>query len=214
MSKNFKISLALIAAAAVAIVAFANFGSEDGSTAPPADSRAERVVRPDSQRLSTAADGKVTFVEFLDFECEACGAAYPAIEELRKTYDGRVTFVVRNFPLHKNSEAAARAAEAAAAQGKFEAMYDKLFQTQQQWGEKDSSQANVFFGYAEQLGLDMTRFRATYDDPATLERIRRDKADGEALDVSGTPTFFLNGEKIKISTFGELIDQIDAALAT
>ena len=213
MSKNLKISLALVAIAVMAMVIIARLGGDEGS-AGPEHSRSERLVRPDSQRLSTAADGKVTFVEFLDFECEACGAAYPAIEELRKTYDGRVTFVVRNFPLHNNSEAAARAAEAAAAQGKFEAMYDNLFQTQAQWGEKNTSQKEVFFGFAQQLGLDMNRFQQVYDDPTTIERVRRDKADGQALGVTATPTFFLNGAKVEVSTFAELIAKIDAALAT
>ena len=212
MSKNLKISVALVVAALIAVLAIAN-ASGDDSTAAPADDPSDRVVRPDSQRLSTAEDGKVTFVEFLDFECEACAAAYPAIEELRDDYDGRVTFVVRNFPLHNNSEAAARTAEAAAEQGKFEQMYDMLFQTQTAWGEKDTSQEDVFFGYAEQLGLDMEQFRAVYDDPATLAKIRRDKADGTELGVDGTPTFFLNGDKVEVSSLAELIELIDAALA-
>ena len=212
MNKGLRISLVLVVVAAVAVIALANLGGDD-SPAVPAGSRAERVVRPDSQRLSTAADGKVTFVEFLDFECEACRAAYPAIEQLRKTYDGRVTFVVRNFPLHNNSEAAARAAEAAAAQGKFEEMYDKLFETQVQWAEKDSSQESVFFDLAEQLGLDMDQFRIDYDDPATIERIQRDKSDGQALAVEGTPTFFLNGDKVQADSYADLTKQIDEALA-
>lgn len=215
MSKNLKISLGLMLLALIAVVAIANLGGDGDSTAAPVpSSEAERLVRPDSQRLSTANDGKVTFVEFLDFECEACGAAYPAIEQLRDDYDGRVTFVVRNFPLHKNSEAAARAAEAAAAQGKFEEMYDMLFQTQPQWAEKSSSQEAVFFGYAEQMGLDMTQFRAVYGDPATIDKVRRDKADGVELGVQGTPTFFLNGDKVEVSSFAELVAKIDAALAT
>lgn len=182
-------------AVAIAVVAMAATSGDDNPTSGPADNPADRLVRPDSQRLSVAEDGKVTFVEFLDFECEACGAAYPAIEQLRETYAGRVTFVVRNFPLHFNSEAAASAAIAAAAQGEFEGMYDLLFQTQPQWAETQTSQEAVFFGYAEQLGLDMDQFRAVYDDPATLEQIRRDQTDGEALGVQGTPTFFLNGAK-------------------
>ena len=213
MSKNLKISLALVAVAAVAVLVVANTGGDDPAvTATAGDTREERLVRPDSPRLNVA-DGDVTFVEFLDFECEACGAAYPAIEKLREDYGDRVTFVVRYMPLHNNSEAASRAAEAAAAQGQFEAMYDRLFETQAQWGEKRTSQEEVFFGFAEDLGLDMERFRADYDDPATLARVRRDKVDGEALGVTGTPTFFLNGEKVEVSSFDELVDQIDDALA-
>lgn len=214
MSKNLKISLAMIVAAAVVVLVIANTGGDDpATTATAGDIRDERLVRPDSQRLSTAPDGKVTFVEFLDFECEACGAAYPAIEKLREDYGDRVTFVVRYMSLHNNSEAASKAAEAAAAQGRFEAMYDRLFQTQAQWGEKRTSQEDVFFGFAKDLGLDMGRFRADYDNPATLARVQRDKADGQALGVTGTPTFFLNGKKVEVSTFADLVGQIDDALA-
>lgn len=117
------------------------------------------------------------------------------------------------MPLHNNSEAASRAAEAAAEQGKFEEMYDILFATQPQWGEQQTSQEAVFFGFAEDLGLDMERFRRVYDDPATVERVRRDRADGEALGVTGTPTFFLDGEKLVVWTFGELVERVEAAVA-
>ena len=212
MTKNIKISLGLIAAALLALVAAAAFAGDDTEAASTPDARAERLVRPDSQRLSEAKDGKVTFVEFLDFECEACGAAYPAVEQLRDQYGDRITFVVRYMPLHFNSEAASRAAEAAADQGKFEEMYDRLFQTQAQWGEQRTSMKDVFFGFAEDLGLDMARFRAVYDDPATIERVRRDKEDGQALGVTGTPTFFLNGDEVEVASFDELLQMIDAAL--
>jgi len=213
MRKNLLIPLVMVVLAAIAVVVVANAGGDDTSTSATAgDSRADRLVRPDSQRLNVA-DGDVTFVEFLDFECEACGAAYPAIEQLREEYGDRVTFVVRYMPLHNNSEAASRAAEAAAAQRKFEEMYDRLFETQAQWGEKDTSQEELFFGFAEDLGLDMDRFRQVYDDPATIERVRRDKADGEALGVTGTPTFFVNGEKLEIDSFDDLVNALDDALA-
>ena len=212
MTTNIKISLGLVAAAILAVVVTASVAGDDTVVASAPDERAERLVRPDSQRLSVAEDGEVTFVEFLDFECEACGAAYPAIEELRELYGDQITFVVRYMPLHNNSEAASRAAEAAADQGKFEEMYDRLFQTQAQWGEQETSMENMFFGFAEEIGLDMERFREVYDDPATIERIQRDKADGEALGVTGTPTFFLNGEKLEVSSFDELLQKIEDAV--
>lgn len=213
MSRNLKISIVMILAAVVALLAAANAGGGDSPSAAARDPRADQLVRPDSQRLSESTDGKVTFVEFLDFECEACGALYPAIEELRALYGDQITFVVRYFPLHGNSEAAARAAEAAADQDAFEEMYDLLFVNQTQWSHSDSSQEDVFFGYAEQLGLDMDRFRMVYDDPATIEKIQRDQRDGEALGVAGTPTFFLNGEVVELSSFPDLLAQIDDALA-
>ena len=214
MTKNVKISVALVVGALVAVgIALAVGGGGTDAASTPKE-RAQRLVRPDSQRLSEAEDGKATFVEFLDFECEACGAAYPAIEEMRQRYGDRITFVVRYMPLHANSEAAARAAEAAADQGKFEEMYNRLFQTQTQWGEQQTSMESTFFGFAEDLGLDMQRFREVYDDPATVARVRRDQKDGEALGVTGTPTFFLNGEKLQVSSYAELLQKVDDALGT
>ncbi|MFN3255347.1 MAG: DsbA family protein [Ilumatobacter sp.] len=212
MSRNLRFSGGLAAVAIVAVVVALLVGGDGPAAAPTADGD-DRLVRSDSQVLSLG-DTDTTFVEFLDFECEACRAAHPAIEELRDLYGDRVTFVVRNFPLHENSEGAARAAEAAAAQGEFEAMYDLLFETQPEWGEKSSSQREVFFGLAEDLELDMAAFAAVYDADATIELIRRDKADGIELGVSGTPTFFLDGEQIQPSSFEELIAQVDAALAS
>ena len=211
MSKNIKISLALLLAGVVAVLVASTVAGDDTEVVTTTPERTERLVRPDSQRLSEA-EGDVTFVEFLDFECEACGAAYPAIEELRDRYGDQITFVVRHMPLHFNSESAARAAEAAAEQGKFEEMYDRLFQTQAEWGEQRTSMEEVFFGFAEDLGLDMDQFREDYDDPATIEKVRRDKRDGEELGVTGTPTFFLNGEKLEISSFDELVKKIDDAV--
>ena len=173
------------------------------------------VLRPDSHRLSSAPDGRVTFVEFLDFECEACGAVYPAIEQLRERYAGRVTFVARYFPLvgHFNSQRAARAVEAAARQGKFEAMYAKLFQTQPVWAEQQVPKDDVFRGYAAELGLDMKRWDADYGSDQVWARIQADIDDGNALGLTGTPGFFLNGQRIEPQSVQDLIDAFDQALA-
>lgn len=215
MKKNLVLPGLMVVLVILALLVKANIGDDTSST-QASDSvtsgNGTQLVRADSQRISDAPDESVTFVEFLDFECEACRAAHPAIAELRTRYGDEVSFVVRNFPLHKNSEAAARAAEAAAAQGMFIEMMDLLFETQPEWGEKSSSQEEVFFGFAERLGLDMDRFRDVYDDPATLEKVRRDQADGQALGVSGTPTFFLNGEKLDPSSFEDLVTAVEHAI--
>lgn len=213
MSSNLKISAALVAVFAVALAVFGVVRAQGGDEGLPAANAA--VVREDSHRLSSAADGRVTLVEFLDFECEGCLAAYPFVEELRQTYDGRITFVARYFPMpgHANAENAAVAVEAAAQQDRFEDMYDRMYETQSQWGEKQDSQAAVFRGFAEELGLDMAAFDAAVAAPATLERVLRDREDGIALGVEGTPTFFLNGEKLTVTTTDEFIEALDAALA-
>ncbi|MFD1540548.1 DsbA family protein [Nonomuraea guangzhouensis] len=214
--RNLKISLTVIGAFVVVLGAFLAAGtlrSQTGTSAVAAGD--SQLVRADSHRLQTAPDGKVTLVEFLDFECEACKAYFPVVEQLRKEYAGKVTFVARYFPIagHFNAERAARAVEAAAKQGKFEAMYQRMYESQTQWAEKQVPADEVFRGYAKEFGLDMAAWNKAYDDPATLARVKKDSADGQALGVQGTPTFFLNGQKIEPKSNDEFKAAIDAALA-
>jgi protein-disulfide isomerase len=192
MSANLKATLGVLGAALAVLMLVVAVRLTD-----PEPAEAARVVRDDSHRLSTAADGKVTVVEFLDFECEACGAAYPGVERLRAEYGDRITYVVRYFPIasHPNAYTSAHAAEAAARQGRFGQMYVELFDNQTVWGHRQDSQAAIFEGYAAGLGLDMTRFKADMTSAAVAERVESDAADGQALGVTGTPTFFVNGEK-------------------
>ena len=173
-----------------------------------------KLVRDDSHRLGAAGTGKVTLVEFLDFECESCRAAYPVVEELRTTYAGKVDFVVRYFPIpsHANAVNSALAVEAAAQQGKFEDMYKRMYDTQETWGEQQDSKASLFRGFAQELGLDMAAYDKAVAAKATQERVERDRQDGLDLGVSGTPTFFLKGKKLQPSSVQDFRDQIDAAL--
>jgi protein-disulfide isomerase len=131
---------------------------------------------------------------------------------LNRWYGDRITFIHRYFPLpgHRNSGAAALAVEAAARQGKYEQMSTKLFATQPQWGEKQGSQAELFRTYGQELGLDMPAYDAAVADEATKDRVRQDIADGKGLGVTGTPTFFLNGEKLVLNSeeqFRQLLDE-------
>ncbi|MEU0124275.1 thioredoxin domain-containing protein [Streptomyces albidoflavus] len=224
MTKNVKVSLALvvIALAVVAALLAANRtpdapagASAQADTGQAKAAPATVLVRPDSHRLSEAKDAKVTVVEFLDFECESCRAAFPHVEQLRKEYKGRVTFVMRYFPIpsHKNAELAARAVEAAGAQGKLEAIYQKMYETQESWGDQQVSHEETFRGFAEELGLDMERFEADWKDPATAKRVEKDRQDGLALGVQGTPTFFINGQRPQIQSLDDFKAAIDAELA-
>lgn len=194
MNPNTKISLIVLVVVTAVVGAVVMLNRPDNQSTPAA---ASVLVRPDSHRLSTAADGKVTVVEFLDLECESCGAAFPGVEKLRGEYADKVTFVMRYYPIpsHRNAELAARAVEAAGQQGQLEPMYRKMFETQPQWGEQQVSQRGTFLGFARDLGLDMAKFEAALDDQATLDRVLADRADGTRLGVEGTPTFFINGVK-------------------
>uniref|UniRef100_UPI00263795BE DsbA family protein n=1 Tax=uncultured Pseudokineococcus sp. TaxID=1642928 RepID=UPI00263795BE len=142
-------------------------------------------------------------------------AAYPVIEQIRQEYQGRLSVVARYFPLpgHANAENAAVAVEAAAAQGAFEGMYQRMYDTQAQWGEQQEPKADLFRTFAVDLGLDMAAYDAAVADPATLARVGRDLADGQALGVQSTPTFFLDGQRIQPTSVEDFRAQIDAALA-
>ncbi|MCX6468286.1 DsbA family protein [Williamsia herbipolensis] len=171
-------------------------------------------VQPDSPRLSSPKDQQATFVEFLDFECEACGAMYPIVEQLRQTYGDRVSFVVRYFPLpgHFNADRAARAVASAARQNQFEPMYKRMYETQKQWGEQQVPLDDLFTSYARELGLNMTQFASDYTSEAVRAQIDRDIADGRRLGVSGTPTFYLNTTQVPPAGFAELSATFDRVL--
>lgn len=187
---------------------------DSGSASAAQVDDAGQLVRDNSRHLNSVPDSKVDFVEFLDFECEACRAAFPMVERLRAEYGDRANFVIRYFPIqsHFNAERAARAVEAAAQQDKLEPMYKKMYETQSEWGEQKTPADSLFRGFATELGLDMQAFDAAYDDPATLERINLDVADGRALGVQGTPTFFINGERVEFKTYEDLSTAMRSAL--
>jgi len=202
----------LAAIVGVGVVWYAVFTANKPAPAAPLAAADARLVREDSHRITNPATAKAQLVEFLDFECESCRAAEPLVEELKKEYGDRITFVHRYFPLpgHRNSGTAALAVETAAQQGKYQEMATRLFETQPQWGEKQDSQAALFRTYAQELGLDMAGYDAAVAAQATEDRISQDVADGKALGVTGTPTFFLDGKKLTLNTeaqFRQLLDE-------
>lgn len=181
---------------------------------PERDAAAAAVVREDSHVLNRAPDEKAVLVEFLDFECEVCRAYYPTVEQLREQHGDELTVVMRYFPIpaHTNSTNAAVAVEAAAAQGQLEPMYQRMYETQAEWGEAQDSRADVFRGFAQELGLDMNAYDAAVADPATTERVRSDFDEGRALGVGGTPTFFLDGEKLEVTSPEGLAQAVQGVL--
>ncbi|GAA1739847.1 hypothetical protein GCM10009809_39200 [Isoptericola hypogeus] len=176
---------------------------------------APAVVNDETHIVNQAQDEKAVLVEFLDFECEACRAFYPAVEEVRATQGDELTLAIRYFPIpsHANSTNAAVAVEAAARQGQLEAMYQRMYETQAEWGEQRDSQAHVFRGFAQDMGLDMEQYEADVADPEVAARVQRDFDAGRALGVQGTPTFFLDGKRLEVSSPEELVQVVQEALA-
>lgn len=204
-------------AAIVAILVTTLQGPGSGSSAlpEPGANGPAQVQRDDSHALTTPADPEVTIVEFLDFQCPACAVAATAVADLKAEYGDRVAIVVRNFPLtsiHPHAVDAALAFEAAAAQGAAVEMYEALFATQQQWSPATGSQATAFRGLAGELGLDLAEYDRVVADPATLDRVARDRDDAVGLGLQGTPSFFIDGEPAAIASFDELRSLVESKL--
>jgi protein-disulfide isomerase len=151
--------------------------------AVPVEGRHDQIRGP--------ADAKITLVEYGDFECPYCGQAEPVVRELLAGF-GDLRYVWRHLPLsdvHPHAQLAAEAAEAAGAQGAFWPMHDLLFANQDALTGKD------LVRYAEQLGLDVDRFRDDLRHHTRAARVAEDVDSADLSGVSGTPTFFVNGQR-------------------
>jgi len=155
-------------------------------------------VKPDDW-VKGNPEAKVTLIEYLDFECEACGAYYPFVKQLSEEFKNDLRIITRYFPLpgHKNGLPAALAVEAAGRQGKFWEMHDIVFENQAQWGEKQTTDSKVFEEYAQKIGLDMAKFKEDVNSQSVKDRVQRDVDLGIQLGNTGTPSFYLNGQKIQ-----------------
>jgi len=153
-------------------------------------------------------EAKTYLVEFSDFQCPACLAAKPVVDEIIKTNDKTLLFAYRNFPLdqHPLSHQAASAAEAAGRQGKYWEMFDLLFANQDKFSDA------LFPQLADQLKLDKTKFVADMNDPGVKNKILDDIAAGTRFGVNATPTFFLNGKKLTLNSFDDLKTAVTQAI--
>ena len=209
MRKEIKILALIGVLVVVAAVVAANYYRETAqSERRPTAAADNRLVRPDSPALGPA-DAPVTLVEFLDPECESCGAFSPVVKRILKDYDGRVRLVVRYMPFHPNSRLAAAYTEAAGEQGKYWEMQELLFRRQPEWGEIHGHGGHaaapavrrepapvLFERYAAELGLDVERVRAAVAQDRYASKVERDRRDGQSLGVTKTPTFFVNGRQL------------------
>ncbi|HVJ15055.1 MAG TPA: thioredoxin domain-containing protein [Polyangiaceae bacterium] len=135
------------------------------------------------------SDAPVLIVEFADFECPFCGAVKPVVDSLFEKFPGKVRLVFKEFPLsmHQNAEGAARAAVAAQKQGKFWEMHGLLFENQ-----TTLDSANIE-RLAQKAGLNLEQFKKDVASEAVADAVARDRKQGEALDLQGTPSIFING---------------------
>lgn len=161
-----------------------------------------------------AGTAGVTLTEFGDFQCTACRNYYPVMKQVKDKYGDQIKFQFRHFPLvqiHKNAMISHRAAEAAGRQGKFWEMHDLLYERQASWSESPNAIA-IMEDYAAELGLNIDQFKSDFASESVNDTISADVKAGQALGVSSTPTFVINGKKIEdspndVAGFSQLIDE-------
>ncbi|MBL9039821.1 MAG: thioredoxin domain-containing protein, partial [Archangium sp.] len=168
-------------------------------SAPPAgapEEPAAKVLAPNDINLAgTPTKGPknapVTIVAYSDFQCPFCSRVVPTLKEIEKQYEGKVKIAFKNQPLpfHQNARIAAAAGLAANEQGKFWEMHDKMFANQQALDRPSLEK------YAQELGLDMGKFKAALDSNKFAKVVEADSAAGMAVGANGTPTFFVNGRE-------------------
>ncbi len=153
------------------------------------------------------ANAKVTIMEFSEFQCPFCSRVLPTLKKIDEEYKGKVRVCFKHSPLpfHKDAPLASEAALAAGDQGKFWEMHDKLFGNQKALKRADLEK------YAQELGLDMSKFKAALDSGAMKEQIKKDQDLGRKVGARGTPTFFINGKKLvgaqPFENFKKMIDE-------
>jgi Na+:H+ antiporter, NhaA family len=147
-------------------------------------------VDPERDHLRGRADARVSLVEYGDFQCPYCREAYPAVSELIERFGDELCFVFRHMPLtdlHPAAQRAAEASEAAAAQGRFWEMHDRLFEGGPRLSEAD------LVAHAEALGLDAERFARELAEGTHRQRVLADLDSGIRSGVPSTPRFFVDG---------------------
>jgi protein-disulfide isomerase len=225
-SINLLLTVAVVVAAAGVIGGVLYINSAKAPHHPSARAVVPATVlrKADSHTLTTAVDNKVTLTEFVDYQCPVCHKYYEAItNKIEHDYRGRITYVVRNYPLpmHPLAQVAAQAVEAAGLQGKYDPMYHAVEDNYRAWAMTPDGQ-NVsndtrralaqFHQDAQRIGLRMQRFDQDMNSPAVRNRINQDKADGDTAKVTGTPTLFLNGQEFQPSRDTTTYQQLDLQL--
>ena len=208
----------------IAISIYISFGAQNRNVATPGTSQQlggettgkNTEVSVDDDPVLGQEKAPVTIIEFSDFQCPYCRKFWrETLPEIKKNYidSGKAKLVYRDFPLpmHPSAEISAEAGECAGDQGKFWEWHDKIFSEQDKEG-----QSTVQYGIADvkkwgaEIGLDAAQFTACLDSEKYKDEVAKDLADGQAADVTGTPTFFVNGKTVRgslpLSSFQKIID--------
>jgi protein-disulfide isomerase len=220
MGKEIKILGLLLVIVIIGVFLGSNYYKSSVTEKAKTDDRVNPfLIRDDSPTLGPA-NAKVTIVEFLDPECEACAAFGPTIKKLVKEYEPNVRLVIRYMPFHPSSMMAANFLEAAGEQGKYWEALDLIFAKQSEWGEihgappgtKQPDARAAFERFTKELGLDLEKVDSAIKENRFGSKVDRDKQDGQTVGVRQTPTIFVNGRKMNRLFESELRSMIKQEL--
>ncbi|MBT9466674.1 thioredoxin domain-containing protein [Hydrogenophaga sp.] len=167
-----------------------------------------RLVRMHSPIFGPQA-APVTIVEFFDPACETCRAFYPLVKNLMAQYPNDVRLVIRYAPFHPGSDQVVKLLEAARSQGKYQVVLEAVLAAQPTWADHGQPNIETAFKVAERAGLDLVKARQDIEKPGMQALLQQDIEDLTALQVTKTPTFFVNGRSLP--SFGP--DQLAALVA-
>ena len=169
-----------------AAVAGLYYGGVFGNSSSESSEPSERVAQ------------KVTILKYSDYSCPACKAYIDLEEQLKEDYGDMIEIEYRYFPLESfpHSMLAALAVEAANQQGMKQEMHDIIFENQSEWSRSPNGD-DMIMDYAEQIGLDMEQFREDLDSEEVINEVEKQKREGIRRTVQSTPTYFLNGQKLR-----------------
>lgn len=189
-----------------------------GEKAVSTDEKISILGDYDESKAKGTQDRNVEIIEFSDFQCPACAETQPVLSQIMNVYGDHVLLVYRHFPLrsiHPHAQLAAEASEAAAAQGKFWEMHDMLFERQSEWSELDSAVLILRLAtYAQEIGIDdVPTFQSAIENRLYSDIVDDDYRAASALNLTGTPTLFVNGERLDNRSFEAISSKIESILS-
>lgn len=205
MKSEFKI-LVIITVVSLIILIGGVFFLSKGSKNSSITGQAVEIDYSKGQKIGSDS-AKVKLVEFSDFQCPACRAAYPFVAEIIKQPDVQLIYMHYPLPQHKNAAKAAVYSEIAASQGKFKEYHDLLFETQDEWFELDNPD-EYFRGLAKRINLDENKIEQALQSSEYAKKVEESLVVGRSLGVNSTPTFYINNRLIKLTNFADLEAEI------
>ena len=199
-------ALSLLVLFVIGVLAYQSSREQEAEELAAANRSA--LLRMHSPSLG-AAEAPVVIVEFLDPACETCAAFYPRVKALIAAYPQKIRLVLRYAPFHNGSDKVVGLLEAARKQGKFWPALERLLATQPAWSPRHSPDAALALAQLEGIGLNLDQLAFDMTSPEIAQVIAQDLADAQALNVSKTPEFFVNGRPLP--SFG--FDQLEKLLA-